>query len=186
MNKISIGFSKPKTWKPLARLIQIFEGTKYSHVFVTWECSNIDRRKVFESVGSGTRILSNVTFKRHAIVCELYNFEVDDNVLFEIEQSAHDQAGRPYGYKALIGLTLMRFFNIFNRVFKLKGRQGNIFKDGDYSQVCVESAAMVLKKARPEINLDDSENFGLKEIHDIVVEHGSKTSIEKIERINKG
>lgn len=184
MNKISIGFSKPHKWKPLAWLIKLVEGTEYSHVFVTWHCTNINRRKVFEAVGSGIRILSNVNFKKGAEVVEIYQFYVDDETLFKIEQEAHDMTGKPYGYKAILGLAIMRTFNFFNRLFRLKGRQGNPFKDGDYSQVCVEAAGMALKhiiKYMP----DEIENYGLIEINNLVSEHGEKAPQELIDRINK-
>lgn len=182
MNKITIGFSRPKKWKPLAQLIKLIEGTSYSHVFVTWKCTNIDRRKVFEAVGSGIRILSNVNFKKHAEVVELYHFYVDDETLFKIEQQAHDMTGKPYGYKAIIGLGIMRLFNFFNRLFRLKGKQHNPFKDGDYSQVCVEAGGMVLSKI---IELPHNfEDFGLQEFHDLVEKHGEKVPQESIDRIN--
>lgn len=184
MNKISIGFSRPKTWKPLAEIIKILEGTKYSHVFVTWKCTNIDRRKIFESVGSGSRILSNVVFKKSADIVELYSFEVSDDTLFRIEQKAHDQTGRPYGFKALVGLLIMRSFNVVNRVFKLKGRQGNPFRDGEYSQVCVESAAMILSEIDKTLVIDDIENYGLLEINHIIKKHGKRIPQEKLDRIN--
>ena len=181
MNSVSIGFSRPKTWKPLAWLIMLVEGTEYSHVFVTWHCSNINRRKIFEAVGSGIRILSNVNFKKHAEVVELYSFQVTDDQLLDIEQSAHDMTGRPYGYKALVGLGIMRTFNFINRLFGIKGHQHNPFKDGDYSQICVEAAGMVLSKF---IELPNNiEDYGLLKINSIS-QIGEKANQEKLDRIN--
>lgn len=181
MNRVSIGFSRPKTWKPLASLIMLIEGTKYSHVFVTWHCTEIDRRKIFEAVGSGIRILSNVNFKKHAEVIELYSFNITDIDLITIEQQAHDMTGRPYGYKALIGLGIMRLFNMVNRVLRLKGRQHNPFKDGDYSQICVEAAGMVLKNI---YDLPyDFEDYGLPQVNKLA-QSGNKASKEILDRIN--
>lgn len=181
--KISIGFSKPKTWKPFAWAIQKIEGTEYSHIFITWHCEAINRRKVFEAVGSGVRILNNVVFKEHAKIVKLYNFEVTEEQLFEIEQWAHDQTGMPYGYKAIVGLCIMRAFNAFNRIFKIKGRQGNPFKDGLYSQVCVELGARVLVKLGKKMPID-VENYGLLEFNDLVEQYGQKATQESIDRIN--
>ena len=73
---VSIGFSRPKKWKPFAWLIMLVEKTKYSHTFVSWKCTNINERKVFEAVGSGVRIISNHRFKEKALVVEIYHFEV--------------------------------------------------------------------------------------------------------------
>jgi hypothetical protein len=183
VNKVSIGFSRPKSWKPFAKAIMLVEGTNYSHVFVTWRCTNIKRRKVFEAIGSGIRILSNVVFKQKAEIVELYHFYVSDEVLFEIEQAAHDMSGRPYGYKAILGLTIMRAFNLFNRVFGIKGRQGNPFKDGEYSQVCVEIGGFVIKKIMKELPYD-FEDFGLPEFQELAAKHGEKVDQSVIDRIN--
>lgn len=182
MNKISIGFSRPKTWKPLSWLIQTIEGTQYSHVFVTWYCSNIERRKVFEAVGSGIRILSNVVFKQKAEVVQLYDFYTDDTTLFLIEQEAHDMTGRPYGTTAILGLAIMRFFNWVNARLGLKGRQHNPFKDGKYSQICVEAGGMVLSKITdlPE----KFEDYGLVEFENLVAKYGIKAPQDRIDRIN--
>ena len=162
----------------------LVEGTEYSHVFVTWHCDNIDRRKVFEAVGSGIRILSNHNFKKDAEVVELYHFYVDDATLFKIEQEAHDMTGKPYGFKALMGLCIMRVFNFFNRALRLKGRQGNPFKDGDYSQVCVEAAGMILKKMVTKLH-DLFEDFGLKEMNSLVKDYGEQAPQKLLDKINK-
>ena len=183
MHKISIGFSRPKMWKPLAWLIMLIEGTNYSHTFVTWHCKEINRRKVFEAVGSGIRILSNVNFKKHAEVIELYHFYINDTVLSEIEQEAHDMTGRPYGFKAILGLAIMRLFNFINRLLKLKGKQGNPFKDGKYSQICIEAIGLVLKRIVNELPLD-FENIGLMECNEIVKKEGEQAPQNKLDRIN--
>lgn len=180
MNKISVGFSKPKKWMPLAALIMAIEGTKYSHVFVTWHCTNINRRKIFEAVGSGIRILSNINFKKKAEVIELYDFYVDDATLFKIEQEAHDMTGKPYGYKALIGLLLMRIVNCVARKLRLPLMK-NPFKDDKYSQICVEAAGMVLAKIEnPQIDFED---YGLIEINKLV--RFSCADIASADRLSK-
>lgn len=188
MNRISIGFSKPKKWKSLSSLIMLVEGTSYSHVFVTWHCKDLNRRKVFEAVGSGIRILSNVTFKKNAEVVKLYDFYVDDHALLRIEQTSHDLTGRPYGTLSLVGLLIMRAFNFFNRVFDFRGRQHNPFKDGKFSQVCVEASGVVLDEVYP--NNIEYEDFGLKEINVLVrmlsSESADKDRLDKINgKVNK-
>ena len=182
MNKISIGFSTKKTWDPVSALIRLVEGSRYSHVFVTWKCTNIRRRKVFEAVGSGIRILSNVNFKKKSKIVELYHFEVDDATLFRIEQKAHDLTGKPYGYSAILGLGWMRMMGFFYRVFNINKKPTNPFKDGDYSQVCVEAGGMVLAEIT-KLPMD-FENWGVREMNDKAKELGQRVSQEKIDRIN--
>ncbi|PCI45871.1 MAG: hypothetical protein COB41_00335 [Proteobacteria bacterium] len=186
MNKVNIGFSRPKKWKLLAAFIMLVGGTNYSHTFVTWKDPRIKRRKVFEAVGSGIRILSNVTFKRHAEVIKIYSFEVSDEKLIEIEQLAHDMAGTSYGYKALVGIGVIKVFNFFNSLLKLKGRQtNNIFKDGASSNVCIEAGARILFKILDKSLPSNIESFELDDYDDLVSRHGKKMSQAKIDRINK-
>ena len=52
---VSIGFSRRKKFAILSELIRLVEGTDFSHTFVSWKCTNIDRRKVYEAVGGGSR-----------------------------------------------------------------------------------------------------------------------------------
>lgn len=183
VHKVSIGFSRPKTWKPLAKLIMLIEGTEYSHVFITWHCSEINRRKVFEAVGAGIRILSNVNFKSQAEVVALYDFNVDDLSLITIEQKAHDLTGRSYDFKAIIGLALMRLSNLWYRITDSPTRIGNPFKDGDFSQLCVEAGGMVLEQIEHvEIPYED---FGLTDMETLCAAYcDSFADKERLDRIN--
>lgn len=182
--KLSIGFSKPKKWKPLAWLIMAVGGTTYSHTFVTWKCTAIDRRKVFEAVGSGVRILSNVTFKDQAEIVKLYSFEVSEDRIGEIEKLAHDMAGTSYGTKALVGIAIMKIFNFFNELFKLKGRQSNPFKDGSKSNVCIEAGARMLFTALGKPIPQGIEGFDLKEYEELIHSLGKEVPQSKIDKIN--
>jgi hypothetical protein len=181
---MSIGFSRPKDWKPVAEAIMGFEDTDFSHVFVTWKCTNIDRRKVYEAVGSGSRKISNTRFKEANYVVDIFQFEISCDDLFKIDQMTHDQAGTPYGYKHLLGLMIMRVQNYFHRLLKTGKRTGNPFKDGNYSQICVEAGAYVVELAEGIDMPGDIEDYGLKEFYDFVSKHGRRVKQEKLDRIN--
>ena len=183
MTKISIGFSRPKKTKFLSSLIMLIEGTNYSHVFVTWTCPYIKKRKVFEAVGSGVRIVSNHIFKEQAEVIELYDFYVSEEKLIYIEQKVHAMLGRPYSFKALFGLAFMRLCNWFNRVFKVAGIQHNPYKDGRYSQICVEAGGVVLEELvfKPV----EYEDFGLIDFNNLTrLLAFNKADQERLDRIN--
>ena len=181
---ISIGCSRPKDWKPLAEAIMLAEGTNFSHVFVSWKCTNIDRRKVYEAVGSGSRKISNERFKEKAHVVEIYQFEVGLEDLFKIDQMTHDEAGTPYGYLHLVGLALMRVKAWFYRRLGLKRKASNPFKDGKFSQICVEAGAYVIELSKKNELPGDIEDYGLKEFYDFVKAYGTPVSQEKIDKIN--
>ena len=181
---VSIGFSRPRRWKIIAQLIMWLGGTNYSHTFITWKCTAIKRRKVFEAVGSGLRILSNVTFKKEALVVELYRMEVSDEDIVKLEQLAHDMAATRYGFKALMGMLVVMSFNWFNRTFGIKGRQTNPFKDGKQSNVCIEICARALCELQKIPVPDDIESYMLCEFNAMTSKYAEKVPQEKIDRIN--
>ena len=181
---ISVGFSRRKDSNLISKLIQLVEGTHYSHTFVSWKCANIDRRKVYEAVGSGSRKISNVTFKKCSYVTDIFQFEVTCDDLFKVDQFTHDEAGTPYGYKHLLGLLCMRVKNCFYRVLGLKKKAKNPFKDGHYSQICVEAGAYVIELAEGIKAPGDIEDYGLVEFFDFVSKYGKSVPQEKLDRIN--
>lgn len=176
--KVSIGFSRPKKWKPLAWLIMKFTGN-FSHTFTTWKCTNIQARKVFEAVGSGVRIISNHRFREKAFVVDVFSFEVSDEVIFWLDRYTHEQAGKPYGYKHILGLAYVILMGCVG--VKVK----NPFKDGRYSEICLESGAHILEQALGIDLPGDIEDYTLKEFYQIVAEHGGRAPQEKIDIINR-
>lgn len=187
---LSVGFSRPHKWKPLAWLIMLIEGLDSSHTFITWKNTRIKRRKIFEAVGAGTRELKNTTFRAHNRVVELYEFEVSADISLEeaeilVEQYSIDVVGTKYGFKALCGLAWMRLANFAYRAIGSKKRSQNPFKDGKYSQVCVEAGADLLQKITKLKLPGDIEDYGIKEYRDFVKSHGRKVSQDKIDRINQ-
>lgn len=178
MKVVSIGFSRPKKWKPVAWLIMKIGGTPYSHTYVTWKDEEIDRRKVFEAVGSGIRIIGNIRFKKKAHVVAIFSYEVPDKVITWLEQYSHDQAGKPYGYKHLLGLTLMKI----GRFLGFKTR--NPLKDGKYSQICLESGAYVVEEGVGVDLPGEVEDYTLEEFYELMKSYGKEAPIEKLDRIN--
>lgn len=180
---VSVGFSRPKKWKLFSAAIMLTEGTHFSHSFISWHCENIDRRKVYEAVGSGSRKISNTRFKDKALVTDIFQFEVGKETLFKIDQFTHDEAGTPYGFKHIVGLAIMRATNSFYRLIGSSKRIGNIFKDDKYSQICVEAGTYVLAEAGIPLP-ENVEDFGMREFYDFAATHGIKVTQEKIDRIN--
>jgi hypothetical protein len=181
---ISVGFSRPKKWKPVSVAIMFAENTHFSHTFVSWKCTFIDRRKVYEAVGGGSRKISNVRFKKEAYITDIFQFEVSEKALAKIDQFTHDQAGTPYGYKHLIGIGIMRIKNAWYKIVGSKKKATNHFKDGKYSQICVESGAYVIELAKGFNLPGNVEDYGLKEFYDFCAKYGEKVPQEKIDEIN--
>lgn len=182
---MSIGFSRPKKWKLFSWLIMLVEGTEFSHTFISWKCTNIDRRKVYEAVGSGSRKISNKTFKKHAYITDIFQFEVTYDELFKIDQMTHDEAGTPYGYRHVLGLLIMRIKNAFYRLIGSKNKAVNKYKDGRYSQICVEAGAYTVELAKRIDIPGDIEDYGMRDFHSFIAKHGIRISQEKLDKINE-
>jgi hypothetical protein len=181
---VSVGLSKPKKKKIFSKILMLIEGTNFSHVFVSWQCEFIDRRKVYEAVASGSRKISNVRFKEDSEVVAIYEFEVDEECLRKIDQYTHDESGTPYGFKHLVGIGIMRIKNFFKRLAGKKENATNPFRDRHYSQICVEAGAYVIELGTKVDIPGDIENYGLKEFGIFLDKHGKKVPQEKINRIN--
>ena len=79
----------------------------------------------------------------------------------------------------------MRVKNCFYRLIKSDKKACNPFRDGKYSQICVESGARVIELSKKLDLPGNIEDYGLKEFHDFVKKHGKKVAQEKIDRINR-
>lgn len=181
---ISVGTSKSKNNNLLSKIIMMIEGTNFSHVFVSWKCEFIDRRKVYEAIGSGSRKISNTRFKEQSQVVDIYHFEVTEEDLRKIDQYTHDESGTPYGFKHLVGIGIMRMKNMFKRIMGKKANATNPFRDKHYSQICVEAGAYVIELAIKKEIPGNIENYGLKEFKEFLEKSGTKVPQEKIDRIN--
>lgn len=179
MATLTIGEARPKTWKLLAWLIQIVEGVDHNHIFITWKDPKLGVRKVAEAKGSGSRFITNTFLKKDNYVVAVYHYNVEDEGLFEMEKWLWENL-TSYGYKHIFGLFLMRLGKVLG--FSSK----NYFKDGLYSQVCVELGARAIEKAT-KINLPgDVEDYGLREFQKLNLKYGRPGDEEQIKRINAG
>jgi hypothetical protein len=162
---LSIGESRPKKWKVGAQLIKLVEGTDHTHSFVSWRDPGLNIRKVAEARGGGGRIVINTQFKAENEVVRIFQYKISEEKAKELEIWIWKNMG-PYGYKHMIGLGLMRLENWVRNALGLAAT-GNRFKDGAYSQVCVELTAKALELA---LNTDfpgNAEDYGLLEMHRI-------------------
>lgn len=176
---LSVGESKPKCFKPASAIIRYIEMTDHTHTFVSWRDPRVDVRIVAEARGSGCRVVTNHTFKSENEVVRIFQYEVDEHNLIDFEKYVWDQMGRPYGHKHLFGLLLMRA-GLTN---------SNPFKDGEFSQICVELSVRAICQALNVPVPQNIENWGLREAHKFnMVNFGKRlcdmAAPEKIRRIN--
>lgn len=180
----SIGESTPRKHKIGAEAIKWFEGTNHSHVFISWKDSK-GLRWVAEAKGSGVRMLSNIEFKKHARIMNIYHYSTNRAGVDKIVDYTWGQLAKSYGYKQIYGLAEMRVLNKIYRVLGLKKKARNRFTDGDSSQICCEFVLRCAEIALGKnLEVKDLEQWGLIETQAFNNAYGKKQSKELIDRIN--
>lgn len=165
-------------------LIKLIEGTDHSHSFISWRDPHIDVRKVAEARGAGGRIVTNIKFKKDNEVTAIFQYQIPRDKLDELEKWVWENLGA-YGYKQILGILYMRIMMAVG----LRKKAHNPFKDGLYSQICVELSARAIEKATGQDLPGEIEDYGLIEMADINRENEIRNicksaSKELIDRIN--
>jgi len=155
VRRITIGFSTPKKFKLTSWLIRLFEGAKFSHIYIKMEASpsgKLPFAKVFQaSHGDVNAVVFNVFKESNKIIHE-YEIEIEDEKYFEIASWLWHQLGKPYGFTQLFAIA----FNI------------SLSKNKDKKFICSELAGMIL---RDNLGYDLSESLdyiGLNDIKNIL------------------
>lgn len=154
--KLQIELSKPNKWKPLAWLIMLCEGSKYSHASISLWADSLDRTLIYQATGSGVHFIGQAAFDLEHVVVDKYCFDISPEAKTKVLQWAIDNCGKPYGRIQLLGLGLKRLVRLLG--FKMK----NPFASGKDNYICCKLAAAALDEsgfcefANPdEIDLND-------------------------------
>lgn len=133
MKKITIGFSRPKKWNPLSYLIMKIQGTPYSHVYLQFESTSLDRKLVYQASGLQVNFIGSVLFQDHHMTVKEFELEISDEAHKKTLQKAVDLAGMPYSKTQLFDILIHHF----------TGK--SVLKDGRSAYVCSELVAEMLK-----------------------------------------
>ena len=127
MKQITILLTKPKNhiFPILSYLIRFMEKTKYSHVLIKWHSDTLERDLYFEATGHGVNFLSSKLIDTKYTIIEKFDYDIKD--LKNIAQFCHDNSGKNYGRKQMLGLLMIRICKLFG--YKI----ANPFRDGDHS-----------------------------------------------------
>jgi hypothetical protein len=133
---ITIGFSKSRAKFPIfSWAIRLFEGTRYSHVFLRWT-SGAGPEIVYEASGSRIRLINSRYFDEIAETLHTYDFKIGRDDYRKLINFVMTNAGTEYGMKQVLGIALVKIFNL----------KKNPFSDGRASQVCSETIAYFLEE----------------------------------------
>lgn len=171
MRKIHAILTRPKNhiFPIISWLIMLVEKTNFSHVVARWYISALDRMTHYEAVGSGVNFTCKDLYEKKHQEVEIYEFSISESDLKEVAAYCHDNAGKKYSKKGILGLLLMRILRLFG--IKI----ANPYRDGEYSQYCVETLMRILRKAGYQVGTDEQiESYGLVECHELLKKLGKR------------
>jgi len=158
---IKIGFSRPKAWfKPGSWLIRLSEGTKYSHVYLSWTTS-VGVDIVYQASHTMVNFMSKVNFDKQALVIEEYETEISNEAYSRLLKYCLTNAGTDYGNNQILGIAIQRIF----------GLKKNPFSDGRDTQVCSELVGYVIKDYLHQDTALDLDSIGPRDINTICQAH---------------
>ncbi len=153
MRKIILGFSRPIKPTLFSRAIMWSDNTNYSHVYVKWEWTRIERYVIYQASKLAVNFESNITFDTHAITVKEYEIELCDDTEKEIMQWCMDNSNKPYSWLSILGFVYSKACEKF-----LKLKVHNPFPTHGSSFVCSKVAANILaisKKVEISSSFDD-------------------------------
>lgn len=162
MATLTVGFSKPKKFKPFAWLIMKGYGIPYSHVYIKFWSDKFQRHLIYQASGTIVNFMGELLFTEANEVVKEFDIEVLDDNKTGMIQFAIDSAGKHYGMKNALGLAIVRLFDIFGKKIK------NPLADGDKTYVCCELVSQILKEYThldPDL---DHDNVTPKELYEFM------------------
>jgi beta-xylosidase len=128
--KITIGFSRPKSFKIFSFFIRLYQGwTPYSHAFLSIPFTKFDRTIICEASHSDVHFIEQDRFKENNKITDQFEVEINESEYKDLMQFCIDNCQKPYGVTTIIGL----FFRI------------NEFKDSNKRFICSELVAKAMK-----------------------------------------
>lgn len=140
MNKVRIGFSKPKKWKPFAWLIMKAYGIPYDHVYVRVHSDKYNRDLIYQASKMMVNFMGLDVFLADNEVVKEFEVDMSPEAITAMMQFAIDNAGKPYGTVEAVGLGIVRVAELLG--FTIKNPLG----DGGTTYVCSELAGFILKE----------------------------------------
>lgn len=142
MKIVRIGFSTHKHFNVVSRLIQLVDGTRFSHVFVQFDISSTNQTVIYEASGLSVKFISYDNWSIKSMPVAYATFNLTDEQFTRALKFIIENCSKSYGLMALIGLGVKRLFNL----------KTNPFKDGGNSFICSE---LVVKTLELPLNADE-------------------------------
>lgn len=107
MTKIYIGFSYPKSFKPVAYTIKTWMRTNYSHVYLRFESSNPKvPSNVYHAANGMVHFMEFENFKENNLIIKEYCLELSEEDRLDTLVECMLKSGIKYGYSELFKILL--------------------------------------------------------------------------------
>jgi hypothetical protein len=134
MKNLTIGFSRPRTFKPFAWVIMKFDSAPFSHGFVKFKSDSWGTEFIYQSSGHKTNFMGGNAFRKQNIIVEEYQIEIPNETEAMVGKLCVEREGRPYPVMQVIGKGLVKI-----------GFKRNPFSNGDEMSDCIEECAAILR-----------------------------------------
>lgn len=159
---IVFGFSRPRKFTIGSFLIRVFQGwTPYSHVFVSWEVTELEFDCIFEAWGHDVSFRSPLQFQERSQVVASFNVQVSPEALIKIRRKAHLLQGTPYAMLENAGIAVAKTLG-----FLLRRPIKNPFGVGRKRFKCSELSLDLLDDIK-ELGLDYELDLDLVDVKDV-------------------
>lgn len=164
INRVVIGFSTSKNpWNPVAGVIRFGEGTSYSHVYVRFYSSSIERWLVYHATHTGLHFVGIDKFCETSKVIEEFGVDPTCGQYKSMLQYCVDSSGTKYGKLQIIGMSAVRLAKMWFNV-----DVSNPFSDGSKTQVCSELVGKLMDIMGIEVDKSKLEILGPRYLNGIM------------------
>lgn len=160
MTNITVGFSKAKGFSPYGWLIMVGLNIPFSHVYIKIHSMKYDRDLIYQASSTMVNFMSPAIMDSEHVVVKEFVLPISDENYIKMMQFAIDNAGKPYGIKEVVGMAIVRVFQIFGKKIK------NPFKDGGNTYVCSELVGTIVNEFLNGKIPGDQDDFTPKEVYD--------------------
>lgn len=163
MEKLIIGFSRPKKWKPFAWLIMKGYGTNYDHVYVKFHSDYYDRDIIYQASSVMINFMGTKVFENDNIIVKEFSVDMTSDTKRDLMKFAIDNAGKPYSMKEVLGLAIVRIAELLGKKIE------NPFKTGTDEYVCSVLGAYILENFGGTDVPGDFENVTPKMLYEFLL-----------------
>lgn len=159
MQSITIGFSKPKKFKPFAWLIMAGYGTSFDHVYVKLHSTAYNIDIIYQASRTMVNFMGTRIFNRDNDVVDEFEVHITDENKSALMKFCIENAGISYGIKEALGLAIIRIAELFGK------KINNPFTDSGATYVCSELAWYILVNFAGVTGDKSYENMSPKDVY---------------------